>query len=437
VRILLVNLPDDPRETMFPLELAGAGAVLKAAGHEVDGFDFGTQRTSAWPATAASHDVIVWMPGLATWPRVAALLGELARDDRRLVVLGGPYATLFPQEVLREPAVDVVVLGEAEEVLGHVVRLWSERTPDAVAGVVWHDRWRERGFRSNENRRRIERLDDIPPPDRTVFSIDNYRGMVTRRTRYTQIVTGRGSSRDCRFSPRSRLLPGGRRARSVRHVVEEMCVLREQHGIKEFHFEDQGLFEDRDYTVELCRAVRRELPGVVWQCPAGNHPDDLHADTLPDLAKAGCYRIYLEPHGIHESNMRLLGWSWDPGRIETLAAEARSVGMELGGYFTLGLPDELQQEMLDTVRFAVESGLAWAQFTPFRFTPGSQLHDQIEHLLPRCPAAATIRRIVRRAYWKFYGSKGRWRIVLRGLNHRNAPLLLWRAYDKMVRGQPI
>jgi len=436
VRVLLVNLPRDPRELMFPLELASVGAVLKSEGHRLEGFDFAVNRSTAWPAAARRCDVLVWMPIPDVWPRVRRLLGELPAGDRRMVVLAGPQATLFPQEVLATPAVDAVILGEAEQVIGRAIQAWRDRLAADLPGVAWRDSRLGRGPGDIPPAERIERLDELPPADRTVFGIDEYTGMATRRLRYTQIVAGRGWGRDCSHSARSRLLGGGRRARSVQNVVDEMAALRDRFEIDEFHFEDDALFEDHEYVAELCRVIRRELPGVVWQCPNGNHPDDVPIDLLAELAAAGCYRIYIEPHSPRGDAMELLDWPWDPKRIGPLTDRASQLGIELGGYFTLGLPDESNRQMQQTVDFAIESGLSWAQFTPFRFIPGSELWRRRDKLAPRLPDAEAVRRTIRRAYRRFYGSPRRCRAVLRNINRRNAAQILRRAYDKLILGQP-
>ena len=114
VRILLVNLPHDRRETQFPLELAGIAGVLKTQGHEFDGFDFGTRPSGSWPAVADSYDVVLSSAASSTWSRVRDALQKLDRSRRRLTMVVGAYTTLYPDEVLAEPAVDVVILGEAE-----------------------------------------------------------------------------------------------------------------------------------------------------------------------------------------------------------------------------------------------------------------------------------------------------------------------------------
>ena len=439
MRILLVQPPCDPRERAFPLGLASVAAALAAEGHELSGLDLGAHRHALWPAAANGFDVIGITAMSSQWPAVRGLLRSLSTDDRRLVLVGGPHATLFPDEVLAEPIVDVVIQGEGDRTVVGAIETWGSHYGKGnrndrlspSAGVLWQQRWIERGFSSDRRPTRIEEIDRLPPPDRTLFPLDAFTGMATRRRRYTQIVASRGCRRACAHCPASRLLPGGRRARPVEQVVAEMRMLRDRFGIEEFHFEDDSLFEDRSYVLSLCGRIREELPGVIWQCPNGCHPADLHCDMLACLAAAGCYRIYLGLHTTSVAAMQLLQRAWEPATLEPLTAEARRVGVELGGYFTLGLPGQSESDMQDTVRFAVASGLAWAQFTPFRFIPGSALFDRRDELRNHLPPDRLIRRIIRRAYWRFYARHGRWRSALWNLNSRNAFQVLGRIAMKL------
>jgi len=436
VRILLVNLPPDVRETMFPLELASAGAALKLSGHDISGFDLGLDRRASLASAAAACDVLVCMPDSDTWPLFSRLLAQLEPDARRLVVVGGTHATLFPDEVLRDEMVDLVIPGEPEEVIGRAVEAWHHRQPATVPGAVWQERWTGQGFVSAGDYLRIERLDEIAPPDRDVFPIDAYKGMATRRTHYTQIVAGRGTDRTRIFSPLASALPGGRKVRSPRKVVDEMADLVERFGIGEFHLEDDGLLEQPDYVADLCEEICRRVPQVVWQCPGNNHPDDVSGEMLARMAAAGCYRVCLALHDMDPAAMESLDWSWDVARLEPLCRRAQQEGVQLGGYFTFGLPGQSAEQMRAAAAWAADSGLTWAQFTPLRLMPGSELWQRRERLAARIPPQRTIRRAVRRAYWKFYLGKRRWRAVLGELNRRNAGQLLRRAYDKMVRGRP-
>ena len=440
MRILLIEPLCDPRERAFPLGLASVASALAAEGHELFGLDLGARRHAPWPAAADGFDVIGITAMSNQWPAVRKLLQALSADDRRLILVGGPHATLFPDEVLAEPIVDAAIQGEGDRTAAAAIETWQAHRGDGnqdtrlkpIAGVVWQQRWSHRGFLSDHHPARIEEIERLSPPDRSLFPLDTFTGMATRRRRYTQIVASRGCRRACTHCPASRLLPGGRRVRPVEQVVAEMRMLRDRFGIDEFHFEDDSLFEDRSYVLSLSRRIRDELPGVVWQCPNGCHPTDLHYEMLAPLAEAGCYRIYLGLHSTSVAAMQLLERAWEPASLQPLTAEARRVGLELGGYFTLGLPGQSESDMQATVRFAVQSDLEWAQFSPFRFIPGSALFDRRDELREHLPPEPVVQRIIRRAYWRFYAHRGRWSSVLWNLNARNTMQVLRRVGAKLL-----
>ncbi len=108
---------------------------------------------------------------------------------------------------------------------------------------------------------------------------------------------------------------------------------------------------------------------------------DRHDSALPRLLPGG---LRVRPADQVVEEMALLRDRH--AQLIHLANQASRVRIELGGYFTMGLPGESEQTMRRTVQFAVDSGLAWAQFTPFRFVPGSVLADREDEFCPRCPA---------------------------------------------------
>jgi hypothetical protein len=66
------------------------------------------------------------------------------------------------------------------------------------------------------------------------------------------------------------------------------------------------------------------------------------------------------------------------------------------------------------------------------FTPGSALFDRREELSPLLPPAEIVARIIRSAYWRFYGSRRRWWIGARNMNVRNGIQMLRRLGGKFL-----
>ena len=123
-----------------PLGLAYLAAVLERAGHQVAVFDFGLSPDSELAedvrqVSAYAPDLVGMTAMTNTWYSAAALAQALKAALACPIVVGGPHATVFPERVAQEPAIDYVVVGEGEETLLELVTLLerSEMAPSAEA----------------------------------------------------------------------------------------------------------------------------------------------------------------------------------------------------------------------------------------------------------------------------------------------------------------
>ncbi|HYZ32183.1 MAG TPA: TIGR04295 family B12-binding domain-containing radical SAM protein [Crenalkalicoccus sp.] len=156
MRIALVNPPWSfegstyfgCREPHLPLELGYARALLEAAGHEVlmlDAHLCGLAMAEAAEAVAGfapAMTVLATAPSYLFWrcappelrvPR-AFLLALGGRGGRSVAI--GPHGSATPRAALRKLGVDVVVRGEAEEI---VARLAEGGPPDQVPAIAFRD----------------------------------------------------------------------------------------------------------------------------------------------------------------------------------------------------------------------------------------------------------------------------------------------------------
>jgi B12-binding domain/radical SAM domain protein of rhizo-twelve system len=133
------------REPHLPLELGYCRSLLEAAGHEVLMLDGAFDRLDIDGLAERAADFAPDMAVLTTAPTYlfwrcaqpeltipSALAGALRPHVRCLVAIG-PHGSATPVAVLDKLPVDLVVMGEAEEVV-HALAAGSD--PDATAGVV-------------------------------------------------------------------------------------------------------------------------------------------------------------------------------------------------------------------------------------------------------------------------------------------------------------
>ena len=148
VDLLVVNplyLCDDPVESRlmtpyFPLGILYVAAAARAAGYQVAVFDgmFEQDDEAFKAALAREAPRVVGFGVLATVRRAALRLAAIAKRQGATVVVGGADPTARPDTYLSYQdagvhPVDVVAVGEAEEIIVELLAALLARDPDPAA----------------------------------------------------------------------------------------------------------------------------------------------------------------------------------------------------------------------------------------------------------------------------------------------------------------
>ena len=152
MRILIVNPPHSaigsriPKEHLPPLGLLCVGGPLIDAGHDVTLLDaeFGPMSQEAIAQQVIAHHPEILIIGHAgstsAHPTVVDLTRRLRRDLPDLTIIyGGVFPTYHYRDILHhEPQIDVVVRGEGEATVTHVVNALAQGTDlNTIAGIAF------------------------------------------------------------------------------------------------------------------------------------------------------------------------------------------------------------------------------------------------------------------------------------------------------------
>lgn len=289
-------------------------------------------------------------------------------------VLGGPHASLFPEQTLaNNPSVDIVCVGEGEHVLLDLVQT-IEAGDDLrrVKGIVYRENGR---IARNPRMRPIDNLDSLPFPARHLLPMSVYRPLPNqyRRLPVVHMMASRGCPFGCAYCS-SAVFGRRTRTRSPPNVVHEIRRVIEEFNAMEIQFWDDTFTLKRAWVVELCQLLIKENLGLLWTCET--RVDRVDQEILELMARAGCWKI---GYGVESGDQELLdmikkGITLDQAR-EAIRLTKKS-GIEVGLSFMLGLPGETPSRAKKTIEFAKELDPDYAQFcitTPY---PGTELYNQ-------------------------------------------------------------
>ena len=340
-RVLLVH-PRNPRELTYPLGLACLAATAKKAGAFIAGCDLRVHAPRKLVSLLRRFPFdYVGICALSTTAADASRVVSLVRrmQPSAFVVLGGPHATLAPEDALARTRADALVRGDGEAAFAALVSGKLE-----APGLLL------RGSGPIPDIHGERCLDLLPHADRSTFPIvDYYAQGILGTPRRTSVVATRGCRLSCQYCSAKALSGGAFRTRSVDDVIDEVRALHRDHAVDTIVFEDDNLVLDRDYAMSLWQALARKAPGLRFDLPNGVHPGLVDEDMVVAMARAGVRSLAFGVESMVGPDRARLHRDFELAHLVRVADRARRVGIVTTGYFLIGLPGQSPGDALRQV----------------------------------------------------------------------------------------
>jgi len=331
------------------LDTAALGLGIKRAVHEI---------------LATTPDVVGITAITFEAPSACALIKEIKKQSKATVILGGAHANSYYPEIPEQcPEVDAIVAGDGEVIMTEACqRLRDGLSLDGVQGLIFK---REDGsFSSFEERPPILDLDSLPSPAYELYPHHLYRPLPHRAKRLPAscMITSRGCAyARCTYCELSGLIRKSYRRYSPERAVEDVITLVQVSKAREIYFQDDIFISEPDWVEEFCDRLSKSGLDILWSCES--RFQGVSKDLLLRMRKAGCWRIY---YGFESGNQALLdriekGVTLEEAR--KASKQANEAGLDVVGFFMLGLPGESPKEAEETIAFSLELGLDHAIYS--------------------------------------------------------------------------
>lgn len=292
-----------------------------------------------------------------------------ARHAEVPVVVGGPMASISPEDCLAVEAFDYVVQGEGELPFAELAAaLETGADPGDIANLAF--RRRERNV-INPRRPEIDDLDTLPFPNREVL---------VHRDRYPTdalglLFTARGCPFHCTYCAASAVWSRKVRFRSPENVLAEMASVYQRFGVRRFTFKDDTFTLKKDRIHRLCELIRGELAGVTWSCLT--RADCVDEPLVRAMARAGCRHVEL---GLESGCPEILKVIKKGETVEQIAQAARwfrSAGIAIAVNIILGFPGETPAQMRRSFAVARDMRPARILVSLLAPYPGTEIHQTL------------------------------------------------------------
>lgn len=388
MRALLVNVghgqsaeDHHPRHHVAPMDLALAASILEEDGWRVDLWDtvltpLATRADIARKVAAKAPDLLLVRPLHATAETTLHLLRSVAGTVPMRLALGPSVPHMLRELLSPDPGpapADGALVGEPEGTLRDLLPdLRESRLPDRLAGLQTSP------DRPAPPRPFLKDLDALPLPAHHLLVGRGYRFRypldVSGPLRIGYVLSSRGCALGCIFcAPVERETFGAKyRYRSAAGIVDELALLRSL-GVNGVYFIDDFFGFSPKRIDELCDEMLRRDVVLPWCAQVRAH--GLSQELLDKMRRAGCSTLCFGAESGSDRVLEVLRKGVTVGEVRAQAQRIRKAGIQLVGYFIVGVPTETDVERRATYRFIEEMAPDVVQLHIFNVFPGAPAMD--------------------------------------------------------------
>ncbi len=381
MKVLLINPMYDPetlnylRMNGFPIGLLSIATYLNSHGHEAKILDRTFFDTPLEEVLSAQKPDVVGISMIANMcvPDVIAV-SDFFRGRGVPVYIGGTYASIVPEIILKENKADLVIVSEGEQIwLNLMNALRDGADPHTVNGIVYMGENGEPVFTPPEP---FMDLSLLGPADFTLLpNVKDYFQPCYCYDNMAHVYLSKGCTGNCSFCFNSYFHRCKRRVRPVSVFFDEIEYLIREHGLETVYFADELWGLTKTEREEIYREKQRRGLTFTWGCQT--RIGVLKKEDLREMYDNGCrwvfFGIEAPPGHLAEIANKRLPY---PLVLPTLEA-AREVGLITNVSFIFNYPHETVQDLRDTVQYMQSlpaTYMSVAFFAPFE---RSALFEQV------------------------------------------------------------
>jgi len=277
---------------------------------------------------------------------------KIRQTTRAKVGFIGPFASSVPELFLGH--CDFIIKGEPEELCMRI-----------------NDNWLPQGLVESEP---VADLDTLKFPRWGIFPIQEYSYLPAIREKpFLPILSSRGCSYTCSYCPY--WVNYTFRERSAQNVLEEIGYLIKDFKVRGLLFRDPLFALNNKRAAEIAYGIINRGYKIKWACET--RLDLLNEKLLDLFYRAGLRVINV---GVESSDTQIIRKATRlPIKLEhqeRILKYCDKLGIRVTVFYMLGMPDDTEESIRRTMKYAQKLNTHVAQFFIFNIFPGTKFYRE-------------------------------------------------------------
>jgi len=288
------------------------------------------------------------------------------------IVWGGWHPSLFANECLAEPSIDIVVSGQGEDAF----RLIVDRLLDG-------DRADDRHARA------LKDLNEFPAHDYSLIPVEKYFAL--KRSRQIDYISSQGCRFRCAFCADPAVFARGWTGLAPERVADEVAFLRRKYAFEDLAFQDETFFTSAPRVDAIAERFLGQNLSITWTATLrADQACRLGDGLFAKAVRSGLRRVMV---GVESGSQEMLDRLQKDVKIEQVRRTAEMCtkhGVGAIFNFIVGFPGESEDSMQATLSLANELCRANAAFDtpifyyrPYPGNPMAELSAERGYVFPR------------------------------------------------------
>ncbi len=261
------------------------------------------------------------------------------------IAKGAHFLTSNTDVLYKYKALDLVIVGEAEETLKEIL---EEKDYHDIKGLCYRD-----GFVAKFTGARpfIQNLDELPSPARHLVNNNLFRRPDNNKVQAI-IKVSRGCPHHCFFCLATPVSGSKVRVRSAENIIEEIKECVETYKIKNFLFWSDIFNFDRDWTLDLCEKIIDSGLKITWS--SNTRADTADEEMAELMYKSGCRLVSIGVESGSQFILDKIGKKITIDDVRDTVKIFKNAKIKVYNYFVIGLPWDDEDTIEETIDFAIE-----------------------------------------------------------------------------------